>query len=159
VIDVAIRFRRQNRQTAIDGTVGPHDFSWMARSKAGHGVAIDGSWDGGAVALELHERKIGTGVAIVTGSVGPSPTQLDISRHMRLGLDVAGQIGAEAIALRLDRPVGARRRIVHRPPTPDVAMQLAWQNLGGTLTGQVTRPIDALAAALVGLTAGESAGR
>lgn len=159
VIDVAIRFRRQNRQTAIDGTVGPHQFGWVARSKAGHGIAIDGDWEGEPVALEVHERKIGTAVAVVAGTIGAAPVHLDVSRHLRLGLDVSGTIGADTIALRLDRPVGARRRVVHRQPGPDVAMLLVWQNLGGNLTGQVARPIDAVAATLVGLTSGETTGR
>jgi len=159
VIEVAVRFRRRSRQTAVDGTVGPLTFAWQARSKAGHGVEIDGTWGADHVRMEVHERRLGTGVAIVTGTVGTDEVHLDISRHLQLGLDVSGTIGNDDIGLRLDRPVGSRRRIVHRQPQPDATLQVAWQNLGGTLSGGVTRSADALAATLVGLAAADTGTR
>ncbi|MGI9602932.1 MAG: hypothetical protein ACR2QE_13685 [Acidimicrobiales bacterium] len=152
--EVSVRYRRQNRQTAIDGSVGPTVFVWTARSKAGHGTAIDGSWGEQTITAEMHERRLGNGVATVAGTLGEGAITLDIAQHLSLGLDVTGTIGTDDVALRLDRPVGARRRIVHRQPQPEAALLIAWQNLGGSLTGKVTRPIDAVAATVVGLAAG-----
>ncbi len=156
MIEVEVHYRRQNRQTVINGTVEALDFAWVARSRAGHGTTIDGSWGEERITVDMLERRVGTGMATLSGAIGSDIVSLTISHHLHLGLDATGTIGTCDIALRLDRPVGSRRRIVHRQPQPDVALQVTWQNLGGTLHGRVTRIEDAIAATLVGLASADA---
>lgn len=151
MIEVDVQFRQHSGQTALDGSIGATPVALVGRTQSGSLSKVQGEVGGATVTVQVITRRMGTGIATMSGVLGDHTLDLAVVRHMQTGLDINGTIDADTVALRLDRPVGNRRRVIHRQPQPDVSLQVSWQKPAGTVTGSVTRPVDAVVAALVGL--------
>ncbi len=136
-------------ETTILGRVGDHDVTLQSEAWLARRSVIAGTIDNGPVELTATGRLFGN--QDLQGEMPLGQTKLSIEFHRRR-VQVSGEVGADAIALTIDRSMLKPFSIFADDGFAAVHLEMSKRLKSGELTGEVVRPVDAFVIAAISPT-------